>query len=144
VHGAHHRQPGVCTVAAGSWACGDPRGCDCQPAIGPWIAGARCLRRLAGTQAAGSAPPRCVVAGLVGVAVLVGQPVAWTLYLTSADIERTAAVFGRWGADEFFANLFGYRQQQIGALIDPTQRLARGRSRVPGRGVASSAATPES
>jgi predicted enzyme related to lactoylglutathione lyase len=116
------------------------------------------------------------VAGVAGVPVLAGQPVAWTLYLTSADIERTAAVFGWWGgrvlygpadvpgqgraligadptggvigfwepagwwtfhtihpgalfwaelntwdgarADEFFANLFGYRQQQIGDGID--------------------------
>jgi predicted enzyme related to lactoylglutathione lyase len=116
------------------------------------------------------------VAGLAGVPVPAGQPVAWTLYLTSADIERTAAVFERWGgrvlygpadvpgqgralvgadptggvigfwepagwcmfhttdpgalfwaelntwdgarADEFFANLVGYRQQQIGAGVD--------------------------
>jgi uncharacterized protein len=116
------------------------------------------------------------VAGLAGVPVSAGQPVAWTLYLTSADIERTATMFVRWGgrvlygpadvpgqgraligldptggvigfwepvgwwmlhttnpgalfwaelntwegarADEFFANLVGYRQQQIGARID--------------------------
>ncbi len=116
------------------------------------------------------------VAGLAGVPVPAGQPVTWTPYLTSANIERTAAVFGRWGgrvlygpadvpgqgrvligaeptggvigfwepavwwmfdainpgalfwtelntwdgarADEFFANLFGYRQQQIGDGID--------------------------
>ena len=112
------------------------------------------------------------VAGLVGVPVRAGQPMTWTLYLTSANITHTAQVFGQAGgqvlygpvvvpgrgsvligadptggvigfwqpasrwmfqttepgsllwaelntwdgprADEFFANLFGYHQQQIG------------------------------
>jgi uncharacterized protein len=116
------------------------------------------------------------VAGLAGVAVPAGQPVAWTLYLASANIMHTAAMFARRGgrvldgpadvpgqgrvligadptggvigfwqptgwwmfhtadpgslfwaelntwdgarADKFFANLFGYRQQQIGDDID--------------------------
>lgn len=116
------------------------------------------------------------VAGLAGVAVPAGQPVAWTPYLASTNIERIAAVLGRWGgwvlygpadvpgrgriligadptgavigfwepavswmfhatgpgalfwaeldtwdgprADEFFANLFGYRQYQVGDGVD--------------------------
>jgi uncharacterized protein len=116
------------------------------------------------------------VAGLAGVAVSAGQPVTWTLYLASADIMHTAAVFTQHGgrvlhgpadvpgrgrvligadptggvigfwqptarwmfhtadpgslfwaelntwdgarADEFFANLFDYRQQQIDDDID--------------------------
>jgi predicted enzyme related to lactoylglutathione lyase len=116
------------------------------------------------------------VAGLAGVAVPAGQPVTWTLYLASANIMHTAAMFARRGgrvldgpadvpgqgrvligadptggvigfwqptarwmfhtadpgslfwaelntwdgarADKFFANLFGYRQQQIGDDID--------------------------
>jgi hypothetical protein len=37
------------------------------------------------------------VASLAGVAVPAGQPVAWTLYLASADIDHTAAVFSQWG-----------------------------------------------
>jgi predicted enzyme related to lactoylglutathione lyase len=116
------------------------------------------------------------VAGLAGVAVPAGQPVAWTLYLASADIRHTAAVLAQRGgrvlggpvdvpgqgrvligadptggvigfwqpsarwtfrtagpgslfwaelntwdgarADDFFASLFGYYQQQIGDDID--------------------------
>lgn len=112
------------------------------------------------------------VAGLAGVAVQAGQPVTWTLYLASANIDHTVEVFTQWGgqvlygpadvpgqgrvfigadptgavvgfwqpaapwnfhtagpgalvwaeldtwqgalADKFFADLFGYRQQQIG------------------------------
>ncbi|HKR52462.1 MAG TPA: VOC family protein [Pseudonocardiaceae bacterium] len=116
------------------------------------------------------------VAGIAGFRVPAGQPMAWTPYLASANIERIAAVFGRWGgqvlygpvdvpgqgrvligadptggvigfwepaaswtfhttnpgalfwaelntwegawADGFFANLFGYYQQQIGDGIN--------------------------
>jgi predicted enzyme related to lactoylglutathione lyase len=116
------------------------------------------------------------VAGLAGFPAQAGQPVTWTLYLTSANITYTAALVTRYGgqvlygpadvpgqgsvligadptggvigfwqpgtpwtfhttdpgsliwaelntwdgarADEFFAHLFGYRQQQIGDGID--------------------------
>jgi predicted enzyme related to lactoylglutathione lyase len=116
------------------------------------------------------------VAGLAGVPVRVGQLVTWTVYLTSASITHTAAVFVQWGgqvlhgpvdvsghgkvligadptggvigfwqpttpwtfrtakpgalfwaelntwhgalADKIFANLFGYRQEQIGDGVD--------------------------
>jgi predicted enzyme related to lactoylglutathione lyase len=116
------------------------------------------------------------VAGLGGVPVPAGQPVAWTLYLATANIAHTAEVFDQWGgrvlygpvdipgqgsmligadptggvigfwqparpwmfhtadtgalywaelntrdggrADEFFAHLFGYHQQQIGDGVD--------------------------
>jgi uncharacterized protein len=112
------------------------------------------------------------VAGLAGMPAQAGQPVAWRLYLTSANIMHTAEVFTEWGgqvlygpadapgrgsvligvdltggvigfwepgppwmlhttepgsliwaelntwdgalADEFYAKLFGYHQQQIG------------------------------
>ncbi len=116
------------------------------------------------------------VSGLAGSRARAEQPVAWTLYLASADVTHTARMFGEWGgrvlfgpadvpgqgrvfvgadptggvigfwqpaarwsfhttgpgslfwaeldtwegarADEFFANLFGYRQQQIGDGIE--------------------------
>jgi predicted enzyme related to lactoylglutathione lyase len=116
------------------------------------------------------------VAGLAGVPMQAGQPVTWTVYLTSASITHTAAVFTQWGgqvlhgpvdvnghgrvligahptggvigfwqpatpwtfrtttpgalfwaelnawhgalADRIFANLFGYRQAQIGDGVD--------------------------
>jgi uncharacterized protein len=37
------------------------------------------------------------VASLAGVAVPAAQPVTWTLYLASADIDHTATVFTQWG-----------------------------------------------
>ncbi len=116
------------------------------------------------------------VAGLSGTPVQTGQPAAWTLYLESVNVTRTAQVLGRLGgqvlsgptdvpgqgrvlfgvdptgavvgfwqparpsmlrrtvpgslywaeldtwnglrADEFFANLFGYQQRQIGDGIE--------------------------
>lgn len=120
------------------------------------------------------------VAGLAGVAMPAGRPVAWTLYLTSANIEYTGEVVSQWGgrvlqgpvdvpgqgraligvdptgavigfwrpaaprllhttdpgslfwaelntwdgplADEFFAKVYGYHQEQIGdgASVDYT------------------------
>jgi predicted enzyme related to lactoylglutathione lyase len=38
------------------------------------------------------------VAGLSGVGVQAGHPVAWTLYLASSNVMRTAQVLRRWGA----------------------------------------------
>ena len=132
------------------------------------------------------------VAGLAGVVVPAGQPVTWTPYLASANIERIAAVLGRWGgrvlygpadvrgqgrvligadptggvigfwepaaswmfhttspgallwaelntwdgarADAFFANLFGYCQQQIGDGIGVDYTMwSRGGCRMLGR-----------
>jgi hypothetical protein len=36
------------------------------------------------------------VAGLSGVPVRAGDPAAWTLCLASANVMRTAQMFGRW------------------------------------------------
>jgi uncharacterized protein len=128
------------------------------------------------------------VAGLAGVPVRAGQPVTWTLYLASANIDHTGQVFSQRGgqvlygpavvpgqgrvligadptggvigfwqptgwwifhttgpgslfwaelntwdgprADEFFADLFGYRQQQIGdgRYVDYTTWSLAGRT----------------
>ncbi|MGH3834641.1 MAG: VOC family protein [Pseudonocardiaceae bacterium] len=60
------------------------------------------------------------VAGLAGVAVQAGHPAAWTLYLASANVMRTAQVLGRWGGRVLLGptNVPGQGRVLIG--VDPT------------------------
>jgi uncharacterized protein len=61
-----------------------------------------------------------MVAGLVGVAVAVGEPVTWTLYLASADITHTATAFTQRGARVLYGPVEVPGQGRVLIGADPT------------------------